>query len=220
LQDKHVDGIILGPIEANADYIRELAKRTPVVQVDRQLDGPGIAAVVVDNEDGAYRATRLLTDKGHTRIAVIRWQKRIVTLTQRFAGYERALCEAGIPVDPGLVVDVPSLAATEAGIVAQQLLRREPRPTAIFALNNQIGLGVLGAVQQLGLHIPADIALIVFDDLDCFALITPSITAICQPAFAIGEAAMKLLARQIELAGDFAPEVVILPTQLIVRESI
>jgi LacI family transcriptional regulator len=81
-------------------------------------------------------------------------------------------------------------------------------------------LGALGSIQRLKRRIPQDVALIVFDDLDYFDVVSPSITAVAQPAFQIGEAAMRLLAQQIESASDFEPAQIVLPTQLMLRESV
>jgi LacI family transcriptional regulator len=220
LQDKQVDGIILGPSGRNADYICALAEHKPLVQVDRLINCPIIPSVLVDNEGGAYQAMRLLIERGHRRIAVFRWQKEITTMTQRYAGYERALREADVPVDSSLVIDVPPLKSGQATILARRLLEQKSRPTALFALNNQIGLGVLGAIQQLGLRAPQEVALIIFDDLDFFKVVKPSISAVSQPAFQIGEQAMHLITKQIEQADQYVPEIIVLPTEVILRESI
>jgi DNA-binding LacI/PurR family transcriptional regulator len=219
LQDKRVDGIILGPSGQNAAYICELAERLPVVQVDRRVDCANLAAVLVDNEEGAYKATRLLIDKGHRRIGLVKWQKSIATMNQRYAAYKRALCDAALPLEESLVVSIADLDIEATARTVQILLQSAARPTAVFALNNQLGLGVLSAIQHVGLKIPDDVALVIFDDLPFFGLLKPSITAVRQPAFEIGEQAMRLLHRQMEQTDNPLHEVVILPTELIVRES-
>ena len=219
LQDKQVDGIVVGPTGNNVELICDIARHTPVVQIDRQLDCPDIPAVVVDNEEGGYRATRLLIEKGHRRIGIYKWRMKIATSEDRLRGYERALCEAGIPVDPSLVIEVPGLPSEQTPDLAQKSLESESPPTAIFAINNQLGLAVLDAIRKVGLRIPDDIALVVFDDLVAFHLFTPPITVIRQPAYAIGEQAMQLLLRQMKDPEHFSPEVIVLPTELIIRES-
>ena len=220
MQSKRVDGIILGPSGQNEDYICELAQHTPLVQIDRQIACVNAAAVLVDNEESAYRATRLLLEKGHQRIGVALWQKRIATMAQRHAGYARALAEAGLSVDPNLVVTSTVIAVEHAAQLISDLLQSDSTPTALFAFNNQIGISVLLAAQRLGLRIPADLAVIVFDDLPIFELFTPSITVIKQPAFEIGVEAMRLLVKQMRGSEDFSPEVKILPTELIQRASV
>jgi LacI family transcriptional regulator len=221
LEDKQVDGIILGPTGKNLESLRALAQRHPLVQIDRHLETVESAVVKVDNEGGAYAATRLLIEKGHQRIAAFRWDKRISTMTERYRGYARALAEAGLPLDPALVVDVPVLNRAETMSLVQGVLTRPDAPTAVFALNNQIGAAALGAIHRLRLRIPADVALIVFDDLDYFTLIQPTIAAVSQPAFEIGAQAVRLLLRQVQSGTPPAPpEQLILPTELVVRESV
>ncbi len=219
LQDKQVDGIILGPISDDAAPILEVSRRMPVVQVDRQLPTPDLSAVLVDNEAGAYMAVRHLIERGHRRIGVLLWERKIPTLTQRVLGYERALTEAGIAIEPALEVYIPGLRPKHATDATVALMTGDAPPTALFALNNVIGMGVFSAIQQLGLRVPDEVALVCFDDLDFFSLVHPSITAVSQPSFELGEQAMRLLARQIEESEHFAPEVIILPTRLVIRDS-
>jgi DNA-binding LacI/PurR family transcriptional regulator len=221
LEDKQVDGIILGPSGKNISTIQELAGRHPIVQIDRYIESVVASVVKVDNEAGAYAATRLLIDKGHRRIAAFRWGKRISTMSERYQGYERALTDAGLPIDPALVVDVPALDMNGTMELVRAVLTRPQRPTAVFALNNQIGSAAIGAIHRLRLRIPEDVALIVFDDLDYFTLIQPTISAVSQPAFEIGVQAVRLLLRQARSAeGLTAPEQLILPTDLVIRESV
>lgn len=218
LRDKHVDGIILGPTGHNVEMIRRLAQRIPVVQVDRRLDDADIAAVLVDNEGGAYRATRALLARGHERIAVFGWDAPITTMVQRLAGYERALREAGSPVDASLVIRVPRHSPALPDVVQGVIESRHP--TALFALTNQFGLAALRAIQVMRLRVPAEMALIVFDDLDFFSLASPPVTAVEQPALTMGERAMQFLIERIERAPERLPEVTILPTQLVMRASV
>lgn len=219
LRDKQVDGIIFGPTSDNVEHIRELARLTPLVQVDRALPGLDLPTVLVDNEGGACEAVRLLLGRGHQRIGLLTWDVPITSMAQRQAGYERALREAGLVPDPRLVAKAPPFQAPLTCETAEGLLARAPRPTALFALNNQLGMGALQAIRKAGLRMPQDVALVIFDDLDFFALATPSITAVSQPAFALGECAMQYLIAQIEKPGGPRPRVAILPTELVLRES-
>jgi LacI family transcriptional regulator len=219
LRDKQVDGIIFGPMGENADFIRALAHRIPLVQVDRRLAGAEIETVMADNEGGARRATRLLLDHGHRRIGVMTWNAQVMVLGQRVAGYERALAEEGLPVDPALIAEVPRFNPALIVEAAARLLTTQ-HPTALFALNNQLGLGALRAIRALGLRIPADVALVVFDDLEVFDLMTPRITAVEQPAMMMGQRAVQLLVERIAGPADRPPQVVVLPTNMCLRESV
>ncbi len=220
LQDKRVDGIILGPTGGNSDFIIEVAQQIPVVLIDRTIPDSSISAVIVDNEDGAYKATRYLLEKGYRSIALITWQQDITSMQQRFEGYQRALHEAGLAVDPANLIKVPRLTSeTTAEFTLRFLKRQHSTPTAIFALNNQLGLGVLSAIHTLHLRIPDDMAVVIFDDLSMFSFYTPTISVISQPAFEIGQQAIRCLLRQINQPENYIPETVVLPTALIVRES-
>jgi DNA-binding LacI/PurR family transcriptional regulator len=219
LRDKQVDGIIFGPCGDNLEDLRELARYVPLVQVDRRLPDLATAAVVTDNEGGAYQAVRHLISRGHRRIGLLSCDLRITTLSLRAVGYTHALQEAGLPLDPSLKALAPNLEPAGTRAAAQQLLELEPRPSAILALNNQLGLGALQAIREARLRMPRDVALMVFDDLDLFALVSPTVSAISQPAYALGQRAMECLVGRIEDAGERLPEVIVLPVRLMLRES-
>lgn len=220
LQDKHVDGIILGPTEQNAPYLSELALRTPIVQVDRMLADVESGVVVVDNFNGTYEAAQHLIARGHQRIGVVTWRNSISTLVEREAGYRAALAGAGIAYDPAFSAQVALLDSHESMLAVEALLANENRPTALLALNNQLGLGVLAACRRLNLRIPQDIALVVFDDLELFSFFEPPITAIEQPAYQIGARAMQMLLARMDAEPGTPCETVVLPTRLIVRGSV
>lgn len=220
LRDKQVDGIIFGPTGDNVDFICSLAESIPLVQVDRQISGVELPAVLVDNEESAYQATRLLIERGRERIAMLGWGMNITTSTEREAGYNRALREAGIAVDSRLIARPAQFSHSTLVAAADELLRQEPMPSAIFAANNRFGIAALAVIRQLGLSVPEDVALVVFDDIDAFSLMTPSITAIAQPAFQMGQVAMQAMLDVIRTPDAASPAVHVLPTELIVRESV
>ncbi|HOA25852.1 MAG TPA: LacI family DNA-binding transcriptional regulator [Aggregatilineales bacterium] len=220
LRDKQVDGIIFGPTGRNDEFIRSLAGRIPLVQIDRQMPGLDAPAVLVDNEKAAYQATRLLVERGHERIAMLGWGMDITTSTEREAGYERALREAGIALDTRLLARPSQFSHSTLVRAAEELLAQQPRPTAIFAANNRFGIATLAAIRRFNLTVPDDVALVVFDDIDAFSLMSPSITAVAQPALEMGRVAMDLMLRLIRTADEAVPPVTLLPTELIVRESV
>lgn len=219
LQDKHVDGIIVGPTDHNAQFICELAQQIPLVLVDRQVLDKEVSAVVVNNEESCHQATQLLIERGHRRIGLLR-QSEIATMEERYQGYAQALTQAGIPLDPTLIIQVEGISWKRACDLAEDLLVRPDRPSAIFALNNQLGLGALCAIQRAGLTIPDDIALVTFDDMTAFSLVTPPITVIKQPAFTMGQQAMSLLLKQMQDSSGTKPQTVTLSTELVERASV
>lgn len=219
LRAKQVDGIIFGPTGQNVDLIQSMARRIPVVLVDRRLDEVPVTAIVSDNEGGAHAAVQHLIERGHRHIGIVMWEAEINTLTERYAGASRAMAEAGLALDPALVVRV---SRDHPEHVARDVTcwLREAKPTALFALNNQLGVGTLHALHDLGVRIPQEMGLIVFDDLEVFELTDPPISAVAQPAAALGRRAMQALARRIEHPDEPPPGVLVLPTELIVRRSV
>jgi LacI family transcriptional regulator len=219
--DRRVDGILFGPTGKNLKFIQYLNKLIPLVQIDRKLEKLDAPAVIVDNEQGSFLAVNELIAQGHKSIGVIKWKAGVHTPQDRFQGYLKALSQAGIEFDPSIIIEAPDFAPRKTSDFAKQLIDRENRPTAIFVLNNQLGIGALRAIKEANLEIPKDIALLVFDDIETFSLTTPPISAISQPAFSIGKKAMKLLLNRIKNENtEYISETVILPTKLVRRGSI
>ncbi len=220
LYDKGVDGIIFGPTGKNQDYINRLSHLLPLVQIDRRLNGLNVPAIVVDNENGAFEAVNLLIEKGHRRIGLLRWPSGVNTPKERTKGYFRALKKAGIEINKSLITTPPKFSPKDLIQLARDLIIDHPRPSAIFAQNCQLGIGALRAIQEEGLRIPQDIALVVFDDIETFELTTPQITAVAQPTRTIGRRAVQLLIDKIEQSDSRVSEVIILATELIIRGSV
>jgi len=210
----------------------------PIVLLDR--DAPGITAplVEVDNEGGAYQATRCLIDLGHRRIGILKGLETISTLAMRVSGYKRALQEAGIPIDEMLIIQadprfhrsqlnpagspfwgsITNLQMTPSAFLAlQHLLDLPDRPTALFVTNNQMTLGTLHAFKERKLRCPEDISLISFDDHDWASLFAPPLTVVRQPTYQLGQTVAKLLMKLINHQEFENPSP--LPVELIIRES-
>jgi LacI family transcriptional regulator len=219
LRDKQVDGIIFGPTGHNLDFIEALAHSIPLVLVDRRLHNIPAISVLADNAGGAFAAARHIITQGHTRIGVVIWDPDIITMTERLSGYQRAMREASLPMPDELILRVPRAHPDNISTYVFEWLTAV-RPSAIFALNNQLGVGTLRAIRRSNLTIPDQIALLVFDDLDFFELTRPPITAIVQPAFAMGQRAMQYLAARIQDRDADLPETTIFPTELVIRESV
>lgn len=219
LRDRNVDGIIFGPCGKNEEAIKQLTKQVPLVFIDRKLNRIENPAVLVDNEAGAYNAISLLVEKGHSRIGLLGWESKITTVRDRIKGYKNALRDAGINIDPQVIVTPPKYNVSKSEEKIRQLLKQKNCPSAIFAINNQFGLAAIRAIRESNLRIPEDVALIVFDDLEIFRLTTPPISVVSQPAFKIGQRATKLLVEQIERPEERLAVSIVLPTHIIERAS-
>lgn len=216
---KQVDGVLLVPAESAPDSARFLRERNvPFVVLDRRIRGDEVDNVRGDSEQGAYDLTRHLLSLGHRRIGMLSGPSIVTTAADRVAGFRRALVEAGVPVDDHLILE-GSYSLDGGYTLAEQMLRLDPHPTALVAANNFIAIGALRALRAAGLRVPHDLSLVAFDDLPASMVIDPFITVVSQPAYEMGQKATALLLERLAGDGPDTPQEIILPTQLIVRES-
>lgn len=222
LRQRRVDGVLLvvAPNAGDDAHIRGiLDSGIPIVCLDRLPAGIEVDSVSVDNVAGARDCVRHLIFMGHRRIAILTGPKAVQTAAERLQGYQEALMQAGIPVDPGLVLEGDF--RSESGYrLGRALLAGSDRPTAVFVCNNMMALGLLRALAELGLNCPRDVAVASFDDFPLAEAFQPHMTAVAQPAYSIGYRGAELLIARIEGRPDEPrPSRIRLATQLLVRES-
>ncbi|MNC42701.1 HTH-type transcriptional regulator DegA [compost metagenome] len=213
LLEKRIDGLIVASVGEDSDLQGSLANvRTPMVIVDRALEGVEADLVSIDHEQGAYLATRHLLELGHREIACIGGPASTSTAQLRLAGFRRALAEAGVAVADEHIVnsDFTSLGGYAA---AAQLLDGQ-RPTAIFAGNDMIGIGVLRAAAERNICVPGELSVIGFDDIQL-----PALTTVGQSIRELGESAAALLLSRIAQPLRGAPEQRIVAPKIVLRES-
>jgi LacI family transcriptional regulator len=190
----------------------------PVVCVDRQPSAWHGDVVLVANEEGACNATRHLLRMGHRQLAVITGPLHLANAVQRLDGFKRALAEGNIPIEPDYIQEA-RFDRVSGYHAAKRLLRMLPRPTAIFACNDLMALGVFLATRELGLHCPEEISIVGFDDLDFAEFTAPALTTVHQPGYQLGTAAARCLLERIG-GSKAAPNTTVLPTQLKIRNSV
>ena len=218
LSNRQVDGIIFVAAGDQADSLDFLLHRKmPVVMIDRNLSNVEVDAVLTDNQLGGYLATRHLLELGHTRIACIAGPSSITPSAERIIGYRKAIEEAGLSYDETLILrgDYHAQSGME---ITNSILSMNPRPTAIFALNDLMALGTLRAAAEAGCSVPEDLAVVGYDDLEIARFTNPPLTTIAQPKKAIGVQAVNLLAARMSQKNR-PPSRLILPPELIVRRS-
>lgn len=234
---KRVDGIIFVPAEQSiaAPILNGLVAAIPLVLLDRKIENLELDSVVIDNFEAAKDATARLIDLGHRRIALLTGtspaETNVLTseatnvtplnsyTTQlRTLGYQAALKDRGIALDPELI-GAEGFHPSDAANATRKLMDLADRPTAILALDSLLTLGVLKSLSELGLKCPQDVSLISFDDADWSAFVLPPISVVAQPDFDLGAQACALLISRIQ--GESKPTISItLPTQFINRKSI
>jgi LacI family transcriptional regulator len=216
---QRVDGVVIAPCGRDAGNLARLRDRDiPTVVVDRCIDGWETDTVLGDSLSGAYALVKHLIGLGHRRIAIISGPHNTSTAEDRTTGYCIALSEAGIAPDPRLIQRGEYRTASGEEL-AYQLLDENPAPTAIFAANNAISMGVIDAAAKRGLRIPQDLALVCFDDLPSISHLFPFLTVVVQPVYEMGVNAAQLLLSRLDAAAPLDPRHVVLPTRMIVRHS-
>jgi LacI family transcriptional regulator len=218
MRSRHFDGIILYASEANAGLLELLVReQIPLVQMGRLPDFPGLNWVEVDDRAGAYQATQHLIGLGHTRIAMITGPQHMTVCIDRLAGYTQALHEAGLPVLPELLVEGDHMQEGGYRGILRLLTLSDP-PTAIFTSNDPTAYGALQAIDNAGLSVPDDIAIVGFDDLPTSSTTRPPLTTVRQPISEVGATAATVVIDQLERKRT-EPVHICLPTHLVVRQS-
>ena len=218
LLQKQVDGFIIVPARSSNEAVVLIQNaNVPLVVVDRKVGIP-VDTVRCDSEDGAYKLVKHLINLGHKRIAVLSGSESVSTAVDRVFGYRKALEEAGLPIDERLIL-TREFTQAAGYAMTENILALEPRPTAIFAVNNFIAIGAFKALTEMNLQVPDDISMVAFDDLPPALVMEPFLTVAVQPAYEMGYRATTLLLDR--LSGKLPEEYqnVVLPTELIVRVS-
>ena len=216
---QRVDGVIIAPYDSDARNLQPFRElKTPVVILDRRVDGWEGDTVRSDSLSGAYVLTRHLLSLGHRKIAIISGPANTSTAEERVAGYCLALEEAGVAIDLRMIRRGEYRARSGCALIGE-LFEEQLNPTAVVAANNALAMGVLEGLQSRGLKVPRDVALVSFDDLPDLAAFFPFLTVVVQPAYDMGFSAAQLLLDRINKSGAMAPREVVFPSRLVLRYS-
>jgi LacI family transcriptional regulator len=199
LEQQRVGGVLLAPIWGLSDRVAQLSRRgIPVVILDRASEQANLCSVSVDDVEGGRLAVQHLLDQGHTHIALVGGPGDLQQVRDRRMGAEIARSAHGSA--QLLTISTPSL-DTESGVSAALELATLPpaeRPTAVFAANDLLAIGVLQGFVTQGLRVPEDMAIIGYDDVSFAASAAVPLSSIRQPREALGRRAAELLFEEIE----------------------
>lgn len=215
------DGMLLTPpLCDNPKVLKALRESgTPCVLMSPGRAPKGLPSVRMDDVQAAEEVTNLLISLGHRRIGFIKGAMDQAAAGLRHQGFLRAMKAHGLAVDEELVLqgDFTFPSGVEA---AHQLLSRRVRPSAVFASNDDMALGVLASAQRLGLSVPADLSIAGFDDSPAASLVWPPLTTVRQPVAQMARAAVEMLIassrNEAEPEGGLQR---VLPHELVVRNS-
>lgn len=210
---RRADGVILVTSSHASAIVSRKSRLPPIVAALEQIDGRPLPAVRVDHRAAAATATRHLLDLGHRRVAHISGPLTSPMAVHRVEGHRDAMGEG---FDPALCVE--GAFTIQSGEEAMRtLLSRTPRPTAVFAANDEMAIGAVRAVKAAGLGVPEDISVIGFDDQRIAALYDPPLTTVHIPTAEIGYRAMLMLERV--LGDSLIDRDIVLPTRIEVRAT-
>jgi LacI family transcriptional regulator len=221
LLDRHVDAVIYATVFHHVVHPPAELLTVPSVLIGAVDHKHRLSSVLPNEQAGAVAAVDLLLAHGHTRIGFTAPLEDVPATRGRRRGYELALAAAGLPLDGALIAVGPS-EAWGGYAAASTLLDLPERPTAIFAYNDRMAMGVYRAANERGLQIPRDLSVIGFDDQDPIAAsLYPGLTTIGLPQYEMGAWAVDRLAEHSTDGADRDQrEEVLLDCRVVVRASV
>jgi LacI family transcriptional regulator len=218
LGSRHVDGLIIMTNRPDdGSLARYLTGRRDVVLLDEDIPGADVPKVFVENQAGAYAATRHLIEAGHRTIGHIGGPADLFSEQERYAGFAAAMAEAGLPVAKQHIL-LKSYDQSWGHAAILRMMRGRTPPTAVFTSSDYIAIGVLKGLREIGLEVPADLSIASFDDMPFADLLHPPLTTVRQPADEMGRLGVRALVGLIK--GGPVPAQQRLPTTLIERQSV
>jgi len=204
-----IDGVILPPPLCDSVQSLKAVQEAgiAVVLVASGKPAPDMCAISINNFEASRSMTRHLLDLGHKRIAFINGHPNQTATGQRFHGYVEAMTEAGLSVDADQVAQ--GYFTYRSGLEAAEKLLNGPRPTAIFASNDDMAAATMAVAHRKGLDVPGDLSVAGFDDTPLATTVWPELTTIHQPIAEMAREAVRLLVEQIRgRRSGTAPQVV------------
>jgi LacI family transcriptional regulator len=221
LLSRKIEGIIYctyGGDKETIEYLLSLSDKIPVIYMDPVILDKQVSFVLTDGYAATRDATHYLINKGRRKIAYIKGPRKYKVTHERFAGYEKALEEAGIRVENCYMYegDFSMQSGSEA---ARSFLQCDVPPQAVMAATDVMAIGALKYIKKTDKTIPDDINIIGFDNIALTELVDPSLTTIAQPIFELGKTAAELLLEQIANIPNYSHKKIFMEGRLIERES-
>ncbi|WP_423129952.1 LacI family DNA-binding transcriptional regulator [Gaoshiqia sp. Z1-71] len=221
LLSHRVDGVLVSISKETTsfEHLQMLQESgLPLVFFDRIVPEIQADQVIIDDEEAAYKATKHLIGNGKKRIAHFAGPQNLLIGRDRKDGYLRAMKEAGLPIDPKLIVDADTF--EKALIATNQLLDSGNPPDGIFATNDLTAIGAMQTLLKKGIKIPEQVAVVGFSDGRFSGITEPNLSSVDQHGYEMGTIATQiLLDRLINPTEVYVPKTKILNANLIVRGS-
>ena len=214
-----VGGVIFSDIIGTRHQIEEAVKSgLPCVVINNYVEDLPESCIAIDNSGGAKNAVNYLINMGHKKIAHISGDVATQAAAKRLQGYEEALKEKGIPIKEEYILKT-DYSRGQARQAAERLFKMPDSPTAVFVASDSMALEVMAVARELGKNIPADLSIIGFDDNPSGLYGPVALTTVRQPLIKMAEEGVKELNRLMSAKSGAQPKKIVLPTELVVRES-
>lgn len=220
IDTKRFDGIILmSQSENDNSFIYHvLEKKIPLVVLNREVADGLIVNILSADRKGAYEAVTYLIKNGHRNIALIEGEKRFYATVERREGFLSALIDHNIHINRGYIVE--GNYTIESGYHAmKKLLNMEQTPTAVFCSNDEMAVGAMKAISEVGMNIPRDISIIGFDESPFSSFITPALTTVRRSISEVSREGAKNLLSIIR-NNEYQGQKVYIRPELIIRDSV
>lgn len=223
LANSKVDGILIALSKETDSYghvSQVLDRGIPVLLFERVCSELPTSKVVTDDYYGAKELVQHLIDRGRRRIAYISGPFSLGVCQERFKGYKAALMENGLDLEEDFLVELEDFSYQAAEDAVVLLWKRDTKPDAIFCFADILAIGALSGAKKLDVSVPDTLAIAGFGNDDIGKYVSPAITTMNQPSYAMGEMAASMLLSQIsDDEGGGKPEEKIIRPSLVVRES-
>jgi LacI family transcriptional regulator len=219
LEEQRVSGVLITPVDLRPDRIARLRDRgMSVVLLDRRDSMADACSARVDHAAGGEIAVRHLLALGHRQLALVTAETEPEPCRERRTGAERAL---RLMDDAAAMVTLyqPALTATAGQHAAHRLLELAPVPSAVFCANDLLAIGVVNELVRLGVKVPAEMAVIGYDDIELAATAAIPLTTVRQPRHALGWAAAEMAIAETADSTEHDHQHMVLTPDLVIRES-
>ncbi|OGP90789.1 MAG: hypothetical protein A2156_11030 [Deltaproteobacteria bacterium RBG_16_48_10] len=218
LLEKRIDGLIISTAFQDGTHpLLSQLKAISLVTIVRRIKGVASDAIFGDNMGGAYQAIDHLIRLGHRKIGIVSGPTGLSSGAERLEGYKKALEDHRTPIEDQWV-KIGDFKRESGYSLTKEMFQRDPLPTALFVVNNQMAIGALQALNELKIRIPKDISLISFDDMEWYSFLDPPLTTVEHSPYLIGKTAGEMVLQRISNKRK-SPKKVVLPSHLIIRAS-
>lgn len=220
INNKRFDGIVLmSQSDDDNEFIYYVwQKKIPLVILNRDVEGDFLINILSNDEEGAFKATKYLIDNNHKDIAIIEGKKEFKSSNKRKDGFLKALINNNLYINKEYMVRGDYNMKGGYGAMKKLLDLTKP-PTAIFCSNDDMAIGAIKAIMEIGLSVPEDISIVGFDNIDFAEYSTPSLTTVKRPMEEISMIGGKKIVEIIDNK-NYAGEKIYIKTELIVRDSV